>query len=145
MKGHAMKRLLIIPLLVLSLAACAPLNKVGDIIAAAATTITNPVGTVDIYRVKNGYAAALQLVLDYRNYCWSKPYATLVADTVSKPICQNRRQVVRTAQAAKSTASRAITVADNFIRNNPTGNAATYISAAWGAVQDFQASVPAVK
>ncbi len=129
----------------LLLASCAPLAKVGDAISIVTTSITNPISGTDIYRVKNVYAAALQLAIEYRNYCWSKPYAALVADPIARPICENRRAVVRAIQSARPRAASAIQVADKFIRENPSGNAVSYVSAAWAAVQDFRAAIPAVK
>lgn len=139
-------RLLIVPLIALSLGGCADqLNKIGSVVSAATTTITNPLGPVDIYRVKNVYAAGLTLAVEYRNYCWSRPYAALMADPVARPLCQNRRPNVRTIQFAKGEASKAIKAADKFIRENPTGNAVSYVSAAWDAVQSFRSTIPAVK
>lgn len=137
-----MKRLLIIICAVtLSLGGCAG-TKVGDLLQAATTTIANPVGTTDIYRVKNAYAAALELAVEYRRYCWSKPYAALMADPVSKPVCEKRRAVVRFAQVAQRNASGAVVAAENFVANNPTLNASTVVGAAWQAVTDFQKAVP---
>lgn len=142
-----MKRLLLIPFLALTLAlaSCAQIQKAGNFVATATQTFVNPLGSTDIYRVQNVYAAGLTLAVEYRNYCWSKPYAVLMVDPIARPICQNRRPVVRAIQAAKGNAFNAIRVADNFIRANPTGNAVSYISAAWSAVQDFRATIPVVK
>lgn len=137
-----MKRLAIAFALALSLAGCAG-TPAGDALRAVTATYTNPVGPVDIYRVKNTYAAALQVAVAYREYCWSKPYAALIADPVSKGICEHRRAVVRTVQQTRVQAASAIRVADDFITNNPSGNAATYLGAAWKAVTDFQNSIPA--
>jgi len=142
-----MKRILLIPFLVLTLvlSGCAQVQKAGDILSAATQTIVNPLGSTDIYRVKNAYAAGLQLVVEYRNYCWSKPYAVLMADPIARPICKNRRPIVRAMQRAKGHASNAIRVADNFIRDNPSGNAISYINAAWASVLEFRATIPAVR
>lgn len=138
-----MKRIIIIVALTAALlGGCVP---VGQVIDATTTTVTNPVSQTNIYQVKNAYAAGLTAVVEYRNYCWARPYATLMADPFASRVCQNRRQVVRTSQAAKAKASAAIRVADDFVRNNPTGNAVSYINAAWNAVSQFQASVPTVK
>lgn len=130
-----------IALVALSLGGCAG-TKVGDALHVVTATVANPVGTTDIYRVKNGYAAALALAVEYRRYCWSKPYAALMADPVSKPICEKRRAVVRVAQKARQNASGAIRAAETFVANNPTLNAASVVSAAWQAVTDFQNAVP---
>lgn len=136
-----LSRLVIAAALALSLAGCAG-TPAGDALRAVTATYTNPVGPVDIYRVKNTYAAALQIVVSYREYCWSKPYAALMADPVSKPICEHRRAIVRTAQSTRVKARAAITAAENFIASNPTLNAATAVAAAWQAVTDFQNSIP---
>ena len=143
-----MKRYLLIPLLAgaLALSACSgTLQKAGQVVDAVTQTIVNPLGDVDIYRVKNVYAAGLQLEVDYRDYCWSKPYAALMADPIARPVCRNRRPNVRAIQAGARHASNAIRVAERFIRDNPSGNAVSYVSAAWTAVQDFRATIPAVQ
>lgn len=134
-------------MLVIALGGCAtPFGqKAGGIISAITTTVNNPVGSVDIYRVDNAYAAALQLAADYRGYCWSKPYAALMADPVLQPICGKRRAVVRAFQKAQVNAKAAIVSAKNFVANNPTLNAASAVSAAWQAVTDFQNAVPVAK
>lgn len=131
-------------LIALPLAACGAASVVDTAFRTVTTTIVNPVTPVDIYRVKNAYAAADQLVIDYRSYCWNRSYAALMADTIEKPICQNRRAIVRAAQSYRQKASSAIAKAETFIRNNPTLNAATVVNAAWAAVIAFQNSVPKV-
>lgn len=137
-------RIFAVVLLALPLAACGAGSIADTAFQAVTTTIVNPVTSVDIYRVKNAYAAADQLVADYRSYCWGRSYSVLTADPVAKPICQNRRAIVRTAQSYRQKASSAISQADTFIRNNPTLNAATVVNAAWAAVTAFQNSVPKV-
>jgi hypothetical protein len=120
-------------------------QRAGAIVSAVTTTVNNPVGNTDIYRIKNAYAAALELAVQYRSYCWSAPYATLMADPVAKPVCQHRRAVVRAVQKGKANAHAAIVAAQNFVRDNPTLNAATAIGAAWTAVTDFQNAVPVAR
>lgn len=139
-----MKRILLLPVMLLSLvlAGCGAGTKVGALVDAVTTTITNPVSAVDIYRVKNTYAATLQLMSDYRTYCWSKPYAALVADPIAKPVCRSRRSVVRAMQTAQLKAGSAVRSAETFVQQHPTLNAATAIAAAWDAVKAFQATVP---
>lgn len=138
-----MKRFLILCAVALSLSGCATSGtKLGDLVQVATTTITNPVGATDIYRIKNAYAASLEVVVEYRRYCWSQPYAVLMADPVSKPLCERRREVVRVAQLARRNARGAIVAAENFVADNPTLNAASAIDAAWKAVADFKNSVP---
>lgn len=142
-------RLLLAALLALSLASCGPARQAAEFVAKATTalttTITNQLGPVDIYRVKNGYAASLELANDYRRYCWSKSYAAILADPIAKPACENRRAVVRSMQRASNNASSAIRIAEKFIKDNPTGNAISYVDAAWDSVQAFRSSIPTVK
>lgn len=139
-----MKRILLLPIVLLSLtlAGCGAGTNLGDILTAATSTVVNPVNTVEIYRAKNVYAASLQIMVKYREYCWSKPYAALMADAVAKPTCQNRRPAVRAMQAAQLNASKAIAAAEDFARNYPTLNAATAVSAMWTAVTAFQNTMP---
>lgn len=136
-----MRRLLLIVPLVLGLAGCTG-TRVGDLLTVATTTIANPVGTVDIYRVENVYAAALQGAKSYRDYCWSRSYAAITADPVMRSVCQKRRSVVRVMQSARAKAGSALRDARAFIANNPTLSAAAVISAAWTAVTNFQNAVP---
>lgn len=132
-----------IALVALSLAGCATLpGPLGDAVRVLTTTITNPVGDTDIYRVRNAYAATLELAVEYRRYCWSQPYAVLMADPVAKPVCERRRAVVRAFQRARGNASAALAAAEIFIMENPTLSAATAVSAAWKAVADFKSAVP---
>lgn len=132
-----MKRLLLIPFLAIGLA-LGGCQTVGEFATAITTTITNPIGGKNIYQAKLVYASALEIAVKYRELCWSKPYAVLMADPIAKPICQNRRPTVRRLQQARVKASAAIRSADNFVRNNPTLNATNAIGAAWTAVTDFQ-------
>jgi hypothetical protein len=126
----------------LTLAGCSAAQKVADFVGTVTAPITNPVRDVDIYRVKNTYAATLAIAVNYREYCWSKPYAALMADPAAKPICQRRRDVIRGIQAAQLKASAAIRRAEAFARANPTTTATALVQEAWAAVQDFQRAVP---
>jgi hypothetical protein len=133
------KRLLLIPLLVVvGVSAGGCWQTFGEVTKAITTTIDNPVGGKNIYQAKLVYASALEIAVKYREYCYSRPYAELMADPVAKPICQNRRPNVRALQSARWKASAAIRTADAFVRNNPTLNATSAIGAAWTAVTDFQ-------
>ena len=127
-----LRRLVCVPLLlaVVTLGGCA--------------TFTNPVDSVDMYRVKSVYAATLQAAVSYRRYCYARPYRDLMKDPVARPVCANRRAVILAAQKHEPKANGAIVAADNFVRNNPTISAATAVGAAWRAVSDFRAAVPAV-
>ena len=126
-----MRRYFILPVMLatLALAGCA-----GGIVSTVTSSITNPVNQVDIYRAKNVYAATLELAVGYRNYCWARSYAALMADPIARPVCRGRRAVVRTMQSADTRAFAALDAADKFVRNNPTLNAASLIGAAWTAV-----------
>lgn len=125
-----------------SLGGCAQVQKVFEV---ATSSITNPISQTDIYRAKNVYGATLQLVIEYRDYCWSKPYAQLMADPIAKPVCANRRQVVRQVNAYGPNAGAAIRKAEAFVRDNPTINATTALTAMWDAVNAFKSSVPAIR
>ena len=139
-----MRKIVIAITLALALAGCQS-GDISKFTSAVTTTINNPIGEVDIVRVKNTYAAALELVVEYRSYCWKSPYAVLMTDPVARPICQNRRAAVRAMQNGKAKAKAAIVTAQNFVANNPTLNAASAVGAAWQAVTDFQNSIPATK
>jgi len=135
-----MKRLLLALTLSLSLAGCAGLaEKVLNLPAGVlATSISNPVAPVNIYQAKTVYAATLELANGYRDYCYSKPFAALMADPVSKPVCKSRRAIVRAMGVADDKAAAAIQTADNFVINNPTLDATSAIRAAIAAVAEFQ-------
>lgn len=137
-----MKRILLIPLLALALlaAGCAgnPLGRIGEAIQTATSAVTD---TVNIYRVKLTYAAALEVATTWRATCWSKPYAQLVADPVTKALCQSRRPTLRAIQSADLKAQAAIRSAEQFQQANPQ-SAAAAITAAWNAVLAFQGAIP---
>ncbi len=130
-------RPLLAALLVASLAACTTTGNVFQ-------SIPNPVTNVDIYRVKNVYAATLDLSVKWRSYCYSKPYKVILTDPIMKPVCKDRRQVVRQIQKYQPIAGTAVRKADEFVRNNPTVNAAGAIGLAWDAVTNFQRVVPTI-
>lgn len=141
-----MRRIVAIIALTLSLGGCASLpGSLGDAVRALTTTISNPVDSTNIYQVENAYAAALTVAVEYRRYCWSAPYKTLMADPVSRPVCERRRAVVRAIQTARRNAGAALVAAQNFIAQNPTLNAGGLVRAAWQAVTDFQAAIPVTK
>lgn len=112
---------------------------------SACTTFRNPISDVDIYRVKNTYAAALELAVEYRSYCWARPYAVLMVDTIARPLCERRRPIMRAIQSAQINAGAAIVEANRFVRDNPTITAASAIDAAWTAVTNFKNAVPVVR
>jgi hypothetical protein len=134
-----MKRFLILCAFAITLGGCAG-TPVGDALRVATSTVTNPVKEVNIYQVKSGYAAVLEVAASYRDYCWSKSFAALMADPIAKPICEHRRSVMRAVDKADDRAFDAITRAETFIRNNPTISAVSVVREAWAAVQDFQSA-----
>lgn len=142
-----MRKIIAVLTLALLLAGCAtmPTGGLGDFVKTVTTTISNPVSEVDIYRVKNTYAAGLELAAEYRRYCWSASYAALMVDPVARPVCQNRRSIVRSFQKASGNAHAAILAAEDFIAKHPTLNAASAVSAAWDAVNNFKNSIPVAK
>lgn len=115
----------------LALGACAPVSRVADFVSVA----SQPVSEVNIYRVKNLYAAALQAVVEYREYCWARPYAALMADPIAKPICERRRAIVRAVQQRRPAVAAVIKSAE-------LGNSTVAI--AWQAVNDFSNLIPRV-
>ena len=129
-----MRKLFAVCALALTLAGCITVGQ----------PIINPVTSVDMFRVKNVYAATLELVVAWRDYCWKRPYAVLMSDPVAKPVCQNRRQRLRTIQTAQVQAGTAVRYADNWVRQNPTISPASVIGPAWDAVTNFQQLVPRV-
>lgn len=136
-----MRRLFMLPLLIaaFTLSACGPGTKLGDLLSIATSTVVNPVDATNIYQIKNGYAATLELAVQWREFCWAKSYAALMADPVAKPICTNRRARLRALQVAQPKAALSIDKAETFVRNNPTLNATVLVSAAWDAYKEFQA------
>lgn len=120
----------------LALGACQTVNPFAS--------VTNPVTSVDMYRVKNTYAATLQLAANWRTFCYARTYKSLMADPVAKPVCQNRRSTVRQIKKYQPLAGTAISKADAFVAANPTVSAANLIGPAWDAVTAFQAVVPRV-
>lgn len=135
-----MRRFITLALVALMLGGC---GHLGDVVKLATTSIENPISGVDIYRVKNTYAATLELAAEYRRYCWSMPYKAILADPVAAPLCRARRAVVRAFQSADVKANAAIAQAESFVAQNPTISAMTVINAAWDAVTAFKNSVPA--
>lgn len=135
-----MRKIILAVTLALSLAGC---GHLGDVLKLATASIDNPISGVDIYRVKNTYAAALEIAAEYRRYCWSAPYKMLMADPIAKQLCANRRQIVRQIQAADTKANAAVGAAESFVTNHPTINASIIIGAAWDAVTAFKTSIPA--
>jgi hypothetical protein len=144
-----MKRLFLVLTLALGLSGCAGLGGVLDSTGLSifkggtsiTASITNPATPTNIYQVKSVYATALDLANAYRDYCYARPYKTLMADSVAGPICKNRRSIVTKLQSADDVASTAIAKADAFIKANPTLSATGLISQAYAAVVNFQGAI----
>lgn len=139
-----MRRVFLVPFLLLALTGCAKeFDQLKQVVSIATTTIANPVDSRDIYRAKNVYAATLQFASDWREYCWSKPYAVLIASTTDRLICENRRSRLRTIQLSKAKAASALSDAQIFVLNHPTLDATSVVTAMWSAVTNFKNAVPA--
>ena len=50
-------------------------------------SVPNPITNVDIYRVKNVYAATLELSVKWRAYCYEVSYAQILSERVRRPVC----------------------------------------------------------
>lgn len=146
-----MKRLLLIPLLAFGLAfgGCTfndGTRAVGDFVRAATSTFTNPVSATNLYQAKLTFAASQELVEKYQRDCFGSqlpPYpvsfAKIKADPVLSVECKHRVSRYNTMKLAEDRADRAIVLANKFIRENPSGNAVSYITNAIKAVTDYQA------
>lgn len=118
-------------------------TPLGDIISLANAQIANPISATNVYQVKNGYAAALQIAADWRQYCFSMKYKVLMADPIARPVCSSRRSVVRSLKAYGPMAGQAVRDAETFVVQHPTLDASAVISVAMQAVARFRASIPA--
>lgn len=114
-----MKRILAITVLALSLAGCANLPN-------PFASITNPFSTPTLATVEAAYGTALSIAVGYHDAC---------SQRLIPPSC---RPIVQTLQTYGLKAQAAIVSARNFVKNYPTINAASAISAAQAAVSDFQ-------
>jgi len=118
-------------------------TQIGDLISIANAQIANPISAGNVYQVKNGYAAALQVAADWRQYCFSMRYKVIMADPIARPVCSSRRSVVRSLRTYGPMAGRAVQDAETFVAQHPTIDASAVISAAMQAVARFRASIPA--
>lgn len=128
---------------VLALGGC---GTVGDVVsrvgAGIAQGVPNPITQVDIYRVRNTYAASLEAAAAWRTYCYARPYAVLIRDPIARPICQDRRSVIRRLQDARPRVASAVRIADDFVTRNPTLDASTALRTAWDAIAWMQGMIP---
>lgn len=130
----------------LCLAGCAgsQTTSIGDLIKLGTTGVQNPVSSTNIYQLQLAYAAALQVSVDYRNYCYSKSYEEILKDPVMRAVCEYRRRVLTQIQKYRPKAGSAVRSAEAFVFANPTVSAAGVLDDAWKAVTDFQNAVPRV-
>ena len=136
-----MKKLAVILFLLLPACTTQQSGVVGQILTG---TLVNPISSANIYELKNVYAIAAQSAVSYRRYCYARPYAVLMADPIAKPLCANRRDVVRKIQQYKNTAFAAVVAAANFVKANPTLDASVLINTAWSSVTALQNAIPKV-
>lgn len=129
----------------LSLGGCLTLDSSGVSILKGGNSITapiqNPAQPVNIYQVKMTYDAALDLANEYQDYCYKRPFKTLMADPIAGPVCKKRRAIVRMLDKASDQAAEAIDKANDFIARNPKVSAVTVIREAWTAVVNFQGTI----
>lgn len=131
-----MRKLLIVPALLLALGVggCSSIDKLRDVASSVTSTVTNPVSKYELARVEATYEAALAAFVSYRRYCYSKPLTQL-----PQSVCGKRRTIIRAMQSADRKAFAAISAARNFVAQNPTISAVSFIAAARQAVTDFKA------
>lgn len=137
-----MRKVIFAVVLALPLSGCLTFGELGSAFNFATTSIGNPVTATNVYQVKNGYAVAAELAVEYRRYCWSASYKVLMTDPVANKLCKSRRPITRAIMAADQKAFFAVSTAENFVRDNPTLSAASVISAAVKAVTDFRNVIP---
>ena len=126
----------------LALAGCGAGSTLDTAWQAVTATITNPISTNNLYQAKTVYAAAQTAVLEYKGRCFgSDGRKTMVQYKLDgyAELCAHRVSRWRAMQSADRTAYNTIRVADSFITNNPSGNAASYVAAAYKAATDFMA------
>lgn len=142
-----MKRLaaLLVLIVALPLGGCLTLDSSALSVFKGGTSltasITNPATPVNIYQVKSVYATALDLANGYRDYCYARPYKTLMSDPIAGPVCKSRRSIVAKLGVADDQASNAIAKAEAFIKANPTLSAVSVIQSAYVAVVSFQGAI----
>lgn len=120
--------------------------NLGAAFKVATSTFTNPVTLTNLYQAKVVFVATQDLVVKYQRDCfgsYAPPYPVSVAIIKADPAlsiqCRHRVSRYNTMKAAEGVANNAIGRADTFIKQNPTGNAASYILAAVRAVTDYRA------
>jgi hypothetical protein len=105
---------------------------------SACATMNNPVSTTNLYDIESAYYAAEQVALVYMRLPLCK-----TGTTTSLTNQCGRRSVKVKIQNAARTAQVAIIAARNFVRNNPTINDLTLLTAAQTALTNFQSVLTA--
>jgi ABC-type sugar transport system substrate-binding protein len=103
------------------------------LILSACATYQNPINTSELATVESAYGVALAVAVGYSRLPLCK-----TGTTTSLTNTCARRSIVVKLQAADRTAEIALTQARNFVKNNPTLNAISVITAAKAAVGAFQ-------
>lgn len=114
-----MKRILIVPILAISLAGCGTVNSI------VSGTLPNPVSKNTLATVQASYGTALAAANAYKQSC------------IRKLIDRSCRQVVVVLQNADNYAYGQIVVARKFVKNNPNVDASAVIDTAKSAVDAF--------
>lgn len=128
-------RFFVVALLALSLGACATMPD-GTKIFLPTASVKNPVTSTSLYDVKATYVIAQAGAVAYIDrYRAGHRCTTTALESVTNPC--SRRSVVIKLQNADRTAQIALGRVDAFIRDNPTIDASSVISAAQSAVGAF--------
>jgi hypothetical protein len=95
-----------------------------------------------MYQAKLAYAAGQDGVKEYKLKCFGadgkKTFKAIRADVALSVVCNHRVSRYNTMKQREMDTYNAMKVADDFVAKNPSGNAASYISAAWKAATDFE-------
>lgn len=105
------KKYLVLVLVALSLTACA--------------TIKNPITTTTLNNVEDAYGAAIAIAVTYKRSC--------IARLINKS-CFN---IVAKIQPYEDKAYKALSIAQDFVKNNPTLDATTVLLVANDAIKAF--------
>jgi hypothetical protein len=101
-------------------------------------SMSNPLNTTTLYDLEAGYYTAQQIALAYK--------ALPLCKTGTQPSVSNicaKRSVIVSIQVNARRAQAAITQLRDFVKNNPTLNAAALISATQLAISGFESAVNA--
>ena len=99
-------------------------------------SMSNPINTTTLYDLEAGYYTAQQIALAYK--------ALPLCQTGTQPSVSNicaKRSVIVVIQANARKAQAALAALRDFVKNNPTLNAASLISATQLAIAGFESAV----